>query len=231
LIPQSGDYTFWVAAPLETTVPAKNPTVSPSDPSKVAAFRRQIFQILTCIVCCLKEPWTDTNGTFHDADLSQMASEAWMIRHHPVYHKNDDSVAVKTLKPRKKWNHRQIKVSISSHITTIPATLPTFQQTLDKERKVEGQTGAYHSMWFSTALPVNYEHYSESTSCEFHNNYILQPSTGFLDFIYQRVSPWSNLSTLQNLQRGQDKISTRIVSHYLNQSHDPTSSTSFHLVS
>jgi hypothetical protein len=47
----------------------------------------------------------------------------------------------------------------------------------------------------------------------------LQPSTGLLDFIYQRVSPWSNPSNLQGLYRthaiGHDKVSTRMASPYL----------------
>jgi hypothetical protein len=59
-----------------------------------------------------------------------------------------------------------------------------------------------------------------------HVNFIsivLQPPTGLLNFIYQLVSPWSNPLSLQGLQRvhaiAHDKVSTRTVSPYLNESH------------
>jgi hypothetical protein len=107
-------------------------------------------------------------------------SQEWMICLHPVYHGDDDLVAVEVPKPRHKWNYRPNRVSISSHITTYPATLPTFQSlTLDKGRKSEGRTGACHFPQHST--PTN------------------QPVRCLLDFIYQRVNLWSNPPSLQGL--------------------------------
>jgi hypothetical protein len=143
----------------------------------------------------------------------------WLLRHEwfafiLINQKDDDSVAVKTLKSRQKWNHRPNRVSISSHITTILATLPTFQQPypIYKGRKSEGQTGACHTMPFSpfanwSARSLN-PHVTKYISCDFIL-IVLQPPTGLLDFIYQRVSPWSNPSSLQGFKRayaiGQDK--------------------------
>jgi hypothetical protein len=95
-------------------------------------------------------PWTDAHGTFYDTDPSQMTPEAWLIFHHPVYHGNDNLVAVKAPKTWHKWNHRPNRVSMSSHITTIHSS----SLTLDKGRKSEGRTYACHSMSFSTASPA-----------------------------------------------------------------------------
>jgi hypothetical protein len=56
-----------------------------------------------------------------------------------------------------------------------------------------------------------------------HVNFIpivLQPLTGLFDFIYQRVSPWSNLPSLKGLLTahaiGHDEVSTRTASPYMN---------------
>jgi hypothetical protein len=132
--PQTEDYIFGLQRIRKELHPLKTCNCSwvplsvscPHIHPKLRTLGVKSFKSSQYMVCCLKVTLTDTNGTFHDADLSLMASETWIIRHHLVYHKNDDSVVVKTLKPRKKYNHRQNKVSIFSHITTIPATLPTF---------------------------------------------------------------------------------------------------------
>jgi hypothetical protein len=111
------------------------------------------------MVHCLIVPWTDAHETFHDTNPSQITPEAWMICHHPVFHGDDDSVAVKMPKPWHKWNYRPSRVSISSHITTIPAILPTFQQYYPRQKEKIRRTNRCmpcHSMPFFTVSPANW---------------------------------------------------------------------------
>jgi hypothetical protein len=132
--------------------------------------------------------------TFHDTDPSQM-----------THHGDDDSVAIKTLKP----SHMPNRVSIiSHHITTILATLPTFQQPYPKQKKKIRRPNRcmplyaiFHSNTRQLVSPfvTSYPHMWRDSH---HMNFIpivLQPSTGILDLKYQRVSPWSNPTSLQSL--------------------------------
>jgi hypothetical protein len=125
------------------------------------------------MVYCLYE--ADVHGTFHDTDPSQMTPEAWMICHHPVYHGDDDSVAVKALKPWHKWNHRPNRVSISSHITTIPVTLPIFQQPYPRQRqKISGSNRCIKGTFFPEPI------FLSTFSC-FSNLLIVRKIVGILN--------------------------------------------------
>jgi hypothetical protein len=148
------------------------------------------------MVHCLIVPWTDAHGTFHDIDPSQVTPEAWMICHYPVY-----SVTVNASKSMHKWIYRPKRVSISSHITTIPATLPTFQQSYPRQRKKIRKThrcmrlhAIFHSITrklispFVAPLPP---HVKGSTSCEFHTNFSSATNR----------PPWFHIPTSESLEQ------------------------------
>jgi hypothetical protein len=143
------------------------------------------------LVHCLIVPWTDAHGTFYDTNPSQMTPEAWMICHHPVYHGNDNSVAVKAPKPWHKRTHWLNRVSMSFHITTITATLPTYQQPYPRQREKIRRTNTcmpFFVIFHSITRPLNM---TGSTSCEFHTH--CSSATNRL--------PWFHLPTSESFEQ------------------------------
>jgi hypothetical protein len=100
-------------------------------PCKVVAFRLQFSRPQYMVHCLIVQT--------HMGLSAITIRTRWFLRHKwfaiiLVYHADDDSVGVKAPKPWHKWYQRPNRVRIFSHITTIPATLLTFQQPYSKEK-------------------------------------------------------------------------------------------------
>jgi hypothetical protein len=155
---------------------------STSSPSKVAAFWRQISRSPTIHgPLSMNRLGLSTipilpRWFLNDLPSSCLSGRCWLGRRQSAYI------------PWRKWDYRLNRVSKAYLPISLPSQPPCQlfnSPILDKGRKSEGQTGACHSMPFSTA--------ARSLLLTPH---VLQPPTCLLDFIYQRVSPWSNLPSL-----------------------------------
>jgi hypothetical protein len=166
--------------------------------SKVAAFRRQISRSPTIHGPLSHSPVN--RPTWDSSRYRSVPDDSWGMNdicHHSGYHGDDDSVAVKAPKPWHKWNYKPNRVSISSHITTIPATLPTFQLSYPRQReeiKRAHRCMPHYTIFHSiTCQPISpfVSPYPHMWRDPHHVNFVLQPP----------INPWSNPSSLQGLQR------------------------------